>query len=37
LVERVKDIAAGAVLITAAGAVVIGLLVFGPHLLARGG
>lgn len=37
LVERAKDIAAGAVLITAAGAVVIGLLVFGPHLLARGG
>ena len=37
LVERAKDIAAGAVLITAAGAVVIGLLVFGPHLLLRGG
>ncbi len=37
LVERAKDIAAGAVLITAAGAVVIGLLVFGPHLLQRAG
>jgi diacylglycerol kinase (ATP) len=37
LVERAKDIAAGAVLIAAAGAVVIGLLVFGPHLLRRGG
>lgn len=33
-VERAKDVAAGAVLIAAAGAVVIGLLVFGPHLLA---
>lgn len=29
---RAKDVAAGAVLITALGAVVIGLLVFGPHL-----
>jgi len=37
VVERAKDIAAGAVLITAAGAVVIGLLVFGPHLLPRWG
>ena len=33
-VERAKDIAAGAVLITAIGAVVVGLLVFGHHLLA---
>jgi len=37
LVERAKDIAAGAVLIAAGGAVVVGLLVFGPHLLSRGG
>jgi diacylglycerol kinase (ATP) len=33
-VERAKDIAAGAVLITTIGAVVVGLLVFGHHLLA---
>ncbi len=33
-VERAKDIAAGGVLITAIGAAVVGLLVFGPHLLA---
>jgi diacylglycerol kinase (ATP) len=32
-VEKAKDVAAGAVLIAAAGAVVIGLLVFGPPLL----
>lgn len=36
LVERAKDIAAGAVLLAAVGAVVVGLLVFGPHLLRRG-
>jgi diacylglycerol kinase (ATP) len=36
LVERAKDIAAGAVLLAAAGAVVVGVLVFGPHLLRRG-
>jgi diacylglycerol kinase (ATP) len=36
LVERAKDIAAGAVLVAAGGAVIIGLLVFAPHLLARG-
>lgn len=36
LVERVKDIAAGAVLMAAVGAAVVGLLVFGPHLLRRG-
>jgi diacylglycerol kinase (ATP) len=34
LAGKAKDAAAGAVLVTAAGAVVIGLLVFGPHLLA---
>jgi len=33
-VEQAKDIAAGAVLIAAAGAVVVGVLVFGRHLLA---
>ena len=32
LVGKAKDVAAGAVLISAIGAVVIGLLVFGPHL-----
>jgi diacylglycerol kinase len=31
---RAKDVAAGAVLITAVGAAAIGLLVFGPHLYA---
>ena len=36
LVERAKDIAAGAVLLAAGGAVVVGVLVFGPHLLRRG-
>jgi diacylglycerol kinase (ATP) len=35
MVERAKDVAAGAVLIAAIGAVVIGLLVFVPHLLRR--
>lgn len=33
LVERAKDVAAGAVLISAIGAVAIALLVFGPRLL----
>jgi diacylglycerol kinase (ATP) len=33
-VERAKDIAAGAVLISAIGAILIGLVVFGPHLRA---
>ncbi len=33
LVERAKDVAAGAVLISALGAAAIGLLVFGPRLL----
>jgi diacylglycerol kinase (ATP) len=32
VVERAKDIAAGAVLIAALGALVIGVLVFGPRL-----
>jgi diacylglycerol kinase (ATP) len=32
-VEKAKDVAAGAVLIASAGAVLIGLLIFGPHLL----
>ena len=35
LVERAKDVAAGAVLISAIGAVAIGLLVFGPRLLGQ--
>jgi diacylglycerol kinase (ATP) len=34
MVERAKDVAAGAVLVAALGSVVIGLLVFGPRLLA---
>ena len=34
LVKKAKDIAAGAVLLSAIGAVIIGALVFGPHLLA---
>ncbi len=33
-VERAKDVAAGAVLITAIGAVAVGVLVFGPRLVA---
>ena len=33
LVERAKDVAAGAVLICAIGAVIVGGIVFGPHLL----
>ena len=33
LVEKSKDVAAGAVLIAALGAVAIGILVFGPHVL----
>ena len=35
LVGRAKDLAAAAVLIAAAGALVVGLLVFGPHLWSR--
>jgi diacylglycerol kinase (ATP) len=34
LAAKAKDVAAGAVLITAAGSVIIGLLIFGPHALA---
>jgi diacylglycerol kinase (ATP) len=32
---KAKDVAAGAVLLSAIGSVVIGLLVLGPHLLSR--
>jgi diacylglycerol kinase (ATP) len=34
LAEKAKDVAAGAVLIAAVGSVIIGLLVFVPHVLA---
>jgi diacylglycerol kinase len=34
LAQRAKDVAAGAVLLAATGAVFIGLVVFGPHILA---
>jgi diacylglycerol kinase (ATP) len=34
---RAKDVAAGAVLIAACGAVVVGVLVFAPHVAARVG
>lgn len=34
LVKHAKDVAAGAVLISVIGAVVVGLLVLGPHALA---
>jgi len=34
LAERAKDVAAGAVLIAAIGSVIIGLVIFGPHVLA---
>lgn len=34
VIGQAKDVAAGAVLLTAIGAVVVGILVFGPHLLA---
>ena len=37
LVKHAKDVAAGAVLISAVGAVVIGVMVLGPHLLALAG
>jgi diacylglycerol kinase (ATP) len=33
LVRRAKDVAAGAVLVSAAGAATVGLIVFGPRLL----
>jgi diacylglycerol kinase (ATP) len=32
LVEKAKDVAAGGVLISAVGSVIVGLLVFGPHM-----
>lgn len=32
-VKIVKDICAGAVLVTTIGAVIVGLIIFGPHLL----
>lgn len=35
LIGRAKDVAAGAVLIAALGALIIGALVLGPHLLQR--
>ena len=35
LAGKAKDVAAGAVLITAIGAVVIGLIVLGPYAIAR--
>jgi len=34
LAEKAKDVAAGAVLIAAFGAALLGLIVFGPHVLA---
>ncbi len=37
LIGKAKDCAAAAVLLAALGAVVVGLLVFGPHLLALRG
>jgi diacylglycerol kinase (ATP) len=37
LAGRAKDVAAGAVLLAAITAVVVGILVFGPHLLALAG
>lgn len=37
VVEQSKDVAAGAVLVTAIAAAVIGLLIFGPHLMASRG
>jgi len=33
--EKAKDVAAGAVLITAIGSVLIGIVIFGPHFLDR--
>ena len=35
VVKQAKDVAAGAVLLSAVGSVVVGVLVFGPHLLQR--
>ena len=33
LVKKAKDVAAGAVLISAIGAIVLGIIIFGPHVL----
>jgi diacylglycerol kinase (ATP) len=33
LVEKAKDVAAGAVLLSAIGSVIVGLLIFGPHVM----
>ena len=33
LVQKAKDVAAGAVVIAAVGSVIIGVLIFGPHLI----
>ncbi|MFZ5516157.1 MAG: diacylglycerol kinase family protein [Candidatus Zhuqueibacterota bacterium] len=33
LIGKAKDVAAGAVLITAIGAAIVGLIIFGPHIL----
>ena len=33
LVKKAKDVAAGAVLISAIGAIVLGIIIFGPHIL----
>lgn len=33
LIEKAKDVAAGAVLLSALGALAVGVLVFGPHLI----
>lgn len=35
LAEKAKDVAAGAVLITAIGSVFLGIIILGPHLLAE--
>ena len=35
LIGKAKDVSAGAVLISAIGAVVIGLLIFGPHVVVK--
>jgi diacylglycerol kinase (ATP) len=35
LVKKAKDVAAGAVLLSAIGAAIVGVLVFWPHLLQR--
>ena len=35
LAGKAKDVAAGAVLLSAIGSIIIGLLVLGPHLMAR--